>query len=158
MFCSQDWDKRIVPITANIFAAMVSTSGNRSCLILYKSCSCWHNLVTLYHIYKYNDKCLDVGLILCPFRRVTIERFPLRPITYLVIYGFHLERQALNPIRKCLITPMESVPLSCHWTHLATVWHYSWKMKIPLPGMGLLDSWTCEFPQIPKYYRLFPMI
>ena len=111
-----------MPIITNVFSVMGSTCGIWSCLILNISYYASTNL-SLYFtsISITTNPEIFIGLILCPFRRVAIEGFFLKPITYLVRYGFHPEEQSLNPIRKYLVTLMELLPLFCHWTYPATV-------------------------------------
>ena len=84
------------------------------------------NCVTF--IYGCNNKSLGVGLMLCPFSRITVVGSLVGFITCLDIdssssnaakYGFHFIHSTLNPIRKQFVTSMTFMPLLHHWACLA---------------------------------------
>lgn len=54
-------------------------------------------------IYGRRNKPLKVGLMLCPFIRITILDCPLGPVTYPTTNEFHFTEQALESIRRHLV-------------------------------------------------------
>lgn len=77
------------------------------------------------------NKSWQDGSLIYSFNGIIIVGFLLGFIIHLSIgywttnynkYGFHFVEQALNSIRKCLITSMTFLPLLHQWTYLAS--HY----------------------------------